>query len=180
MIYRVSVGDRDFVVEVSPSGVSVDGTPVDAELHSLGDGPVHALSIGGRLHRVVADRTGSERWTIDVDGERLVADAVDERTAVIREMSGASAGRAGPRPVVAPMPGLVVRVDVQPGDVVEAGQSVVIVEAMKMENDLVAEADGIVAAVHVEAGQTVDKDQLLVDLTAPPSEEGAEEEGEAS
>lgn len=178
MIYRVSVGERDFVVEVGSAGVVVDGERVEADLQSLGAGPVHSLSIDGRAYRVAADRVGSERWIVDVDGERSEAEAVDERTAIIRELSGAAGERLGPRPIVAPMPGLVVRVEVEPGQVVEAGQSIVIVEAMKMENDLVAEADGVVAAVHVEPGQTVDKDQLLVDLSAPPEAEGADENGD--
>ncbi len=185
MIYRVSVGDRDYVVDVSPAGVHVDGASIDAELVSLGAGPVHNLSIDGRVHRVVADRVGAERWTVNVDGEQLGAEAVDERTAVIREMSGAAGDRLGPRPIVAPMPGLVVRIEVEVGQSVVAGQSIVIVEAMKMENDLVAEADGIVSAVHVEPGQTVDKDQLLVDLAAPAhegdgDEDAADEDGGAS
>ena len=70
------------------------------------------------------------------------------------------------------MPGLVVKVEVAVGDRIEAGQGVVIVEAMKMENELRAEAPGVVAHVHVRPGQTVEKDQVLIDLTAP--QDGAE------
>jgi pyruvate carboxylase subunit B len=65
------------------------------------------------------------------------------------------------------MPGLVVKVDVSAGDAVEPGEGVVIVEAMKMENELKAEAGGVVARVHVRAGDTVDKGQVLVDFESP-------------
>jgi pyruvate carboxylase subunit B len=66
---------------------------------------------------------------------------------------------------------MVVRVEVEEGDVVRAGQGVVIVEAMKMENELVAETEGIVTRVHVSEGEAVEKDQLLVDLAAPDGDQ---------
>jgi pyruvate carboxylase subunit B len=93
-------------------------------------------------------------------------EVVDERTRVIRELTRAAAGAAGPRPVKAPMPGLVVRVEVDEGDEVREGQGVVIVEAMKMENELRAEADGRVARVCVAAGDAVEKDQVLLELAS--------------
>jgi biotin carboxyl carrier protein len=66
------------------------------------------------------------------------------------------------------MPGLVVRVSVAAGDRVEAGQSVVIMEAMKMENDLKAEAAGVVGRVAVESGEAVEKGAVLVEFSAEP------------
>jgi pyruvate carboxylase subunit B len=75
------------------------------------------------------------------------------------------------------MPGLVVKVEVEEGERVEAGRGLVIVEAMKMENELKAEAAGVVSRIHVEAGQAVEKDQILVDLAAP-EEAPAPEKGE--
>lgn len=177
MIYRVTVGERVFVVDVGSEALSVDGEAVDVDFASLGSGPLHALTLDGVSHTISAHRRGGERWALSVDGERIEAEAVDERTAVIRAMSGRAGGRSGPRPVVAPMPGLVVRVDVEEGDVVEAGQSVAIVEAMKMENDLAAEGAGRVTRVLVAAGDTVEKDQLMVDL-APV--ERVQEDAEAS
>ena len=77
------------------------------------------------------------------------AEVVDERTRVIRAMTGNGAQTPGPRPVLATMPGLVVRVEVAEGDTVRGGQGIVIVEAMKMENELRAEGPGVVRRVHV-------------------------------
>jgi pyruvate carboxylase subunit B len=65
------------------------------------------------------------------------------------------------------MPGLVVKLEVDEGDTVEAGQGVVIVEAMKMENELKAEAAGVVSCIHVAAGEAVEQDQVLIDLVDP-------------
>jgi pyruvate carboxylase subunit B len=84
----------------------------------------------------------------------------------IRALAGAGAAAAGPRPIVAPMPGMVVKVEVAAGDTVRAGQGIVIVEAMKMENELRASGAGRVTRVHVSKGDAVAKDQVLVELEA--------------
>jgi len=79
-------------------------------------------------------------------------------------MTGGGAVAQGPKPVRAPMPGLVVRVEVEPGQEVKAGQGVVIIEAMKMENELKAEAVGVVSRVLVQQGQAVEKGAVLVEF----------------
>ena len=72
------------------------------------------------------------------------------------------AAAAGPQKVTAPMPGRIVRLFVQPGDAVTARQGLVVVEAMKMENELRAGRDGTVAEVHVREGLSVDAGALLI------------------
>jgi biotin carboxyl carrier protein len=170
LIYHVTFGERTVVVELGSTGVTVDGTSVDVDFARVEGGPVRSLLVDGRSHGVAARRVGKERWDVHLGGRRLQADVVDERTRVIREMTGSGGASLGPRPVVAPMPGMVVRIEVAEGDTVQAGQGVVIVEAMKMENELKVESDGVVARVHVSEGQTVEKDQLLIDLDAVEEE----------
>ena len=70
----------------------------------------------------------------------------------------------GPAPLIAPMPGLLVRVNVQPGDEVQVGQPLVVMEAMKMENELRSTASGIVGSVRVQPGVAVEKGAVLVEL----------------
>ena len=168
MRYAVTIADRTVDVELGPDGVRVDGRPVVAELDTVPDGPVRSLLLGNASHRVVAYTRGRGQWDLRLRGWRLAAEVLDERTRAIRQLTGAGATPGGPRPVRAPMPGLVVRVEVEEGDQVRPGQGLVIVEAMKMENELRAEVAGEVRAVHVRAGQTVEKDQALIDLAAPP------------
>jgi pyruvate carboxylase subunit B len=173
VIYHVTVGDRTYVVELGPEGPSIDGRPVQADFEHLEGSPVRSLVVDGGSYRLAARRTGTESWDLHLRGRRIRAAVVDERTRVIREMTGARAGPSGPKPIVAPMPGLVVRIEIAEGDMVRAGQGLVIVEAMKMENELTTAADAVVRRVHVKEGQTVEKDQLLVDLAAL-DEDGAE------
>ena len=171
MIYHVTIGDTTRSVELGSDGVTVDGSPVDVDFERLEGGPIRSLMLNGCSFRISASRTGSETWDMHLRGRRLAASVVDERTRAIREMTGAGAGPSGPRPIVAPMPGMVVRIEVSEGDIVEAGQGVVIVEAMKMENELAAEGEGVVTRVHVAEGQAVEKDQVLVDLASVDDEE---------
>ncbi len=181
MIYHVSVGDRTYVVELGPEATRVDGREVDVDLGHVEGSPVRSLLLDGRSHRLAAHRVG-ESWVLHIRGRRVHADVVDERTRVIREMTGEGSGPAGPSPIVAPMPGLVVRVEVEEGAQVRAGQGVVIVEAMKMENELTTEVDAVVTRVLVTEGQAVEKDQLLVELAAPEVDGGApgDDAGEAA
>lgn len=164
MKYFVTIGDRTLEVDLSGATPVVDGTPVAAEMIAVPGTPVRHLLVDGKSTVVVAqpgDRGG--RWHLAIGGERFSADTIDERTRAIREMTG-GADAETEKVITAPMPGMVVRVEVEPGQRVKAGQGVVIVEAMKMENELKAPADGTVAQVQVTAGQTVDKGDVLLVL----------------
>lgn len=164
MRYHVTIAGRTLVVDLGSEGVTVDGAPHTADLETVPDSPVRSLLLDGASHRVVARHLGPGRWGLQVKGQHLEINVEDERTRAIRAMIAAGAPPAGPKPVRAPMPGLVVRVEVAVGDQVQPGQGLVIVEAMKMENELRAEAAGRVAAVHVAAGEAVAKDQVLIDF----------------
>ena len=89
---------------------------------------------------------------------------VDERTRHIRSLTGQGARVRGPAQLKAPMPGLVARVLVELGQRVEAGLGVVVLEAMKMENELRAARAGVVRALPVRPGQAVEKGQVLVEF----------------
>jgi pyruvate carboxylase subunit B len=177
MRWFVTLAGRTFEVELGPGGVVVDGVTVDVDLAQVEGTGLRSLILDGASYRLLAGRDGGGTWEMHLRGRRYRAEALDERTRVIREMTGASSGPPGPRPIRAPMPGLVVKVEVEEGERVEAGRGLVIVEAMKMENELKAEAAGVVSRIHVEAGQAVEKDQILVDLAAP-EEAPAPEKGE--
>src|SRR3989441_12027434 len=99
-----------------------------------------------------------------VVGERVEIEVVDERTRQIQALTGGRVAAAPPGTIRAPMPGLVVRVEEEPGQRVDAGAGLVVVEAMKMENELRAPGAGIVAAGHVAPGQEVERGAALVTL----------------
>ena len=106
--------------------------------------------------------TGGE-LIVHVNGVAVPLTIIDRRRRGKRGSSEAGVDTQ-PRAVVAPMPGRIVRVLVQPGDVVEARQGLIVVEAMKMENELRAPRAGIVAEVRVKDGASVVADAVLVVL----------------
>jgi pyruvate carboxylase subunit B len=164
--YIVTVnGERKSVV-LDPDGSSYEnGDVVHAELSDVEGSPIRIIRIGTQVYRVVTQkRDGRGRYTLWVDGYRFETEALDERTRAIRDLSAASAGPTGPAPVIAPMPGLVVRINVSVGDKVEAGQGIVVMEAMKMENELRATGAGTVRSIEVTVGTAVERGALLVSL----------------
>lgn len=165
MKYVVDLNGERQEVEVDGEAVTIDGHTVLARVQELDGTPVRVVSIGSEVHRIVVRRGASRgAYTLWVDGFRFEGEALDERTRAIRDITAASSKATGPAPVIAPMPGLIVRVSVAPGDQVQAGQGLIVMEAMKMENELRASGAGIVKAVHVAPGKAVEKGTILVEL----------------
>jgi biotin carboxyl carrier protein len=164
MRYYVTIGERTVEVDIEADSVRFGGVPVDAELLTVAGTDLRHLKLGAESHPLTA-RAGKKRglWDISLAGRTLSVEAIDERSRTIREMSGGAAAEAE-KVVVAPMPGLIVRVEVEVGETVSAGQGVVVVEAMKMENELKAPADGVVKKIEVAAGSAVEKGAVLVVL----------------
>lgn len=164
MRYFVTIGDRTLAVELGPDGVTVDGTREPVDFSEMDGTDVHSLLLGGRSHRVLARREEAQDWSLYLSGRHLRARVIDERTRAIQEMTGSDERSAGPKALVAPMPGLVVKVDVESGDEVFPGQGLVTVEAMKMENELRCEHPGRVTRIGISPGDAVEKDQVLVEF----------------
>lgn len=143
--------------------------PVDPAAHDpSGTGLTHVrdhhylLRHGGTCIPVTVEYDGKQHiriWT----GNRVVSAAVqDERDQLLAEWGFAAGGETDVQELVAPMPGLVLSVLVSDGEAIEAGQPLLVLEAMKMENELRAEKDATVRSVRVQAGDAVTKAQVLI------------------
>ena len=172
MKYFVTIGAQTVEVEVDGDRVLVGGEAVDVHLAPLPGTPLFHLLLGGESWTVAAQALEDDgRWAMGVVGERVEVAVQDERTRETLALAGAAAPDAvGPAVVRAPMPGLVVRVEVADGQQVDAGAGLVVVEAMKMENELRAPRGGVVQTVHVAVGQPVEKGMALVTLASPPAQ----------
>ena len=111
----------------------------------------------------VVRRSNGER-IVHVNGHAVPVSIVDPRARLARRPGGASAVGSGPRAIVSPMPGRIVKVLVKAGEMVAAHQGLVVVEAMKMENELRAPHAGRVTAVKVVDGMSVEANAVLVTL----------------
>lgn len=152
-------------VYVESDGAVADGMSSAVTLDPADGTPVRVARIGNRVVRAVT-RRGKVRgqYTLEIDGYTYVINALDERTRAIRDLTAKSAAASGPAPLKAPMPGLIVRTNVKVGDEVQAGQGLVVMEAMKMENELRSTSSGVVKSVLVEPGTAVEKGATLVEL----------------
>ena len=167
MKYIVAMGETRVRVDVEPDAVTVTGRRIPASLADIEGTPVRMVTIGDRVHRVVVRRRESKgHYVLWIDGYTYDVEALDERTRTIRDLTAEAAGPTGPRPLIAPMPGLIVRVLVGPGDTVHEGQGLVVMEAMKMEQTIRTTINGVVESIVVEIGQVVAPGQRLVEITA--------------
>jgi biotin carboxyl carrier protein len=152
--WTVAVGGHQWLVDMRPSGHAWS---------LLVTGGQAGAGAGARSHDVRVRWDGTDAARVSVDGTDVTVTVAQVTTP--GRNAASHDGRADGS-VRAPMPGRVVRVPVVPGQAVEARQAVVVVEAMKMENELRAPRAGIVRALHVQAGDSVDAGQLLVELDA--------------
>ena len=164
-VVKVARSEAPHEVVVVADAVNIDGDLVVGRVSEVDGTPVRMVTIGDEVHRVVV-RRGAQRgdYTLWVDGYRFDVEALDERTSAIRELSKLSSAAAGPAPLIAPMPGLIVRVNVKAGDKVAQGQGLVVMEAMKMENELRATAAGTVKVVNATPSTAVEKGTILIEM----------------
>jgi biotin carboxyl carrier protein len=160
--------DRTVVVEgPRPDGrfrITIDGAAHDVDGRQVRPG-TWSIAIAGQSFTVDLDRRRNGVAASVGASEALlqVEDALHRRLAAAAQPR---AGRGSGETIRAPIAGKVVKLLVAPGDTVAAGTAVIVLEAMKMENELVAERGGKVASVHKQAGQAVDTGDVLIELSS--------------
>jgi pyruvate carboxylase subunit B len=172
--YVATLGGEPTVVEVAGRDgsyrVTLGGEVCEVDARVTGPG-TRSLLVGGASYVVrVTERDGV--CVVDVDGETYEI-AVEEQTRwTIRTHGGTDAGAHG-QTLTAPLPGRITHVAVRPGDPVRAGDTLVVIEAMKMENEFKASAAGTVAEVRVHPGQAVNPGDVLVVVRAAAGDEAS-------
>lgn len=163
MKYFARVGQNEYEIEIVGDQVLLNGQVVDVDLRQSGAPELYSLLFNGRSYEMLIE---SERFTYGVTlrGERFEVQVEDERTRRLNAGRKMPALPEGELAVTAPIPGLVVKVLAEPGDTVQEDQPVVILEAMKMENEIRSPRDGVVTKVEVVAGQRVEQNGILLVL----------------
>lgn len=163
--YVVSVAGETHEVVVGPDAeVVIDGRPHRASLSGRGPTGMRTLFLDGKPGAVHATALGRGLWELDLGGESVTVEVLGARAARVKALSGSAGSDRAAAALKAPMPGLIVQVAVKSGEVVEPGATVVIVEAMKMENELRAAVEARVERVLVAPGEAVEKGQTLVEF----------------
>src|SRR5262245_53987501 len=167
----VTLEGRDEEVEFQTDGERLwresAGRRLEADFHRLPDGEVYSLLVNGRSYEV---RVVPGRETIDVTlhGATLPVEVRHPLEKMLQSV-GRGPGAQGGETIAAPMPGLVVAIRVRRGERVEAGASVAVIEAMKMQNELIARRGGVVTDVLVAERTTVGAGQAIVKLGPEPA-----------
>ncbi len=164
MKYYATLEETVYIVEVHKDGrVSLNGEPYNIEQQPIG-GYVSSLLIGNRSVEAVVVPNGNDSYEVNLSGEQYHVLVQDELTHRVAQAQEAAAANIGEVTVKSPMPGLIVNVPVAEGDTVTKGQTVIILESMKMENELKSPRDGIVLSVGTANGASVEKGQQLITI----------------
>lgn len=124
----------------------------------------YVLRSGAESRHLIIEDLERKRLRISVDDRSFEVSIADHRDQLLASLGGDSDSDASQSRLDAPMPGLVLGVSVKEGDVVSKGQPVLVLEAMKMENDIKAPTDGAIRAILVSEGEAVQKGQPLIEF----------------
>ena len=165
MKYQVEIEGDSFEVEVqNPRGrATVDGQEYNVDLRCVDGRWLYSLIVDDRPYEAFVEEK-EESYSVTIQGEPFEVSVVDPKAARLARMVQRPEAPIAEYPIKAPLPGLIVAVEAEPGKTVKKGQVLVVLEAMKMENDLTAPRDATVREVMVSGGDKVDKGQVLLTL----------------
>ena len=163
MKYYARIGNNEYEVDISAERMLLDGEPVVVDLVNSGSPELFSVLLDGHSYEMLI---GIDRfdYTINVRGEQFHVQIEDERARRLNRGRKLPTLPEGELAVTAPIPGLVVKVLAQVGDAIEEGQPLVILEAMKMENELRSMRSGVVKSINVAPGQRVEQNAVLLIL----------------
>lgn len=166
MKYTTILDGEQYEVEIQKDGtILLNGEPREVDFLQLGPA-LYSVITENKSLQIVIDEDGDTVQVL-MGGRMYETRVLDERALLMAQRKGGLMGGSGE--VAAPMPGLIVTVPVEEGQEVVGGQTVIILESMKMQNELKSPIDGVVIEVKVESGQTVDKNEILI-VIEPPEE----------
>jgi biotin carboxyl carrier protein len=164
MKYITTVEDKQYLVEIiDEKHVSVDGKIYNVDFESVSGQPVFSLIVDGKSHEAYVQE-GDENWQVLMRGRLYPVKVEDEREKRLRAAGGAGVAETGEFHLKAPMPGLVVSIPVTEGQEVKKGQVLLILESMKMQNELKAPRDGKISRIRVKPGESVEQKQALLSV----------------
>jgi biotin carboxyl carrier protein len=161
MKYITSIADQTYTIEINEEGhLSIDGRRYEVDFRELPDQPLYSLVLQGQSYEAYVRPQGGQ-WEVVLQGRMYEARVEDERELRLRSTFGGQALESQEFQIRAPMPGLIAAVPVREGQEISKGSVVVVLESMKMQNELKTPRAGIILHLRVQAGQTVEMNQVL-------------------
>lgn len=165
-MYKVKVNAaQEYAIESTNEGFLLNGETVDLDIVSTGSDAYHLLHKGQSYRiRVIEANAAEKKLTIRVNGNDYALEVKDRFDLLLNQLGMGNLASAKINDIKAPMPGLVLKINVAEGQSIAKGEAVLVLEAMKMENVLKAPTDAVVKAIKVQKGNAVEKGQVLVVL----------------
>ena len=164
MKYVTTIANKEYTIEViDEKHISINGKVMEVDFESVSGQPVYSMLIDGKSYESYVYR-GEEDWQVLLLGRQYPIKVEDERERRLKSAVGGKAEATGEFHLKAPMPGLVVAVTVEEGQQVEKGHVLVILESMKMQNELKSPRAGTVHRIKVKAGESVEIKQTILSV----------------
>ena len=164
MKYVTTIDGREYIVDIlDEHRVSVDGVTYQMDFMPIGDQPVYSLVVDGQSFDAHV-YPNEDTWQVLFHGTRFTASVEDERE---KRLRAALAGRVAEHEdyhLKAPMPGMVVSIPVQEGQMIQKGEVLVVLESMKMQNELRSPRDGKVTRLRVKIGDRVELKETMLSV----------------
>jgi biotin carboxyl carrier protein len=165
MKYYATIEDKTFEIEINQLGeLCIDGECAAVDFQSIGDTAIYSLLLGHISYEALVEARDDD-YEVMVQGTLYRVHVEDERTRRLLQAARGFAPPEGEIAIKAPMPGLIVDVPISQGQSVSEGDVLVVLESMKMENELKAPRAGLVSQVRVRAGESAEQHQVLVTIT---------------
>ncbi len=165
MKYITTINEREYEVEIlDEKHVSVNGQCYEIDFHSLSDQPVYSLLVDGKSYEAYVN-PADEAWQVLLVGRLFNVTVEDERERRLKSHEGSNVAERAEFLLKAPMPGLVVSVPVQEGLAVEKGDILVVLESMKMQNELKSPRAGSISRLRVKPGDSVELRQIMLSVS---------------
>jgi len=166
MRFRTTTPKNKYVIDIDGESsenliVKIDDISYTANFAGGTNGNKYSLILDGKAYHVILERNG-DHYFVKLNGRAYQFRVEDERARIIRRYSKAGTKKSDDYQLKAPIPGMITKVEVEEGAKVKKGQGLVILEAMKMENEIKSSIDGVVKTIKVKEGEPIEKDEIIM------------------
>lgn len=164
-MYKVSAFGEEHQIDIQKDGIIIDNQTVQWDSLQISDHE-HSILVNNKVYNVFVEQidAATKTVTLNINGTLIESKIQEPIDQVLKNMGIDFSKNQKKDPIKAPMPGLILKIMVEPGQVLKKGDAVLILEAMKMENVFKAPADAVVKEIHINPGQAVEKGQVLITL----------------
>ncbi len=164
-MYTAKIKEKEFSIALDKETVTINSTAVNADILQLKNDDFHVL-LENKSYRatVLSIDTAAKEVVVRINGNKYTVGVKDQFDALLHQLGMDNLNAAKVNEIKAPMPGLVLKVLVTEGQAIKKGDSLLILEAMKMENSIKAPVDAVIKAIKIKATDKVEKNQVLIQL----------------